>query len=199
MDSNQTPSSINRWSNYLAVGPLLGVLAYGVNYGAMWILLAVDGATWEESYGSVVVSDPMPKFTGQILYNAQFVGTRHRGDAGTVSIRNLVTDTSFQENITSTVPGIIYHTVPILVLVVAGYLFYQHNANLSSRSAAAKIGLSITPGYLLLSIVGVVLFVLTGGFVVSRPDPLPAVLIGILYPALWSGTGAMIGYKQHSE
>jgi hypothetical protein len=176
------------------------MLAYAVNYAGMWVLLAIDGATWEETYNTVVVSNPMLKFTGQILYNAQFVGTQFSGDGGTVSTENVVTGGSLQENITSTVPEIGYHIVPILVLVTTGYLFYQHEDHPSSRVAAIMSSLEIVPGYLFLSILGVFIFILSGGFVVSRPAPLAAILLaGIVYPALWSGTGALIAYERHSE
>jgi len=183
----------------LAVGSLLGALAYVVNYAGVWLLLGIDGATWKETYSHVLVSDPNLKFTGQILYNAQFVGTRYDGDGGSVSVTNELTDASLQENITSTIPEIGYYIIPILVLVIVGYVLYRYEDPQPSRVAAAKIGVSVIPGYLLLSVVGVFLFVLHGGFVISRPDPPGAILLtGIVYPGLWGGAGAVIGHEQYS-
>ena len=192
--------SKNGWHHRLAAGFLPGVLAYGVNYVLIWLYLGIDGATWREVYSHIKVSNPMVKFTGQTLYNAQFVGTRFIGDAGSVEIRNYVTDASFQQNLTSTVPGIIYLVTPILILIVAGYLFSRYLARPSSRQAAVKVGLGIVPGYLLLSIGGMRFFYLIGLYVGSRPDPLPAILVvGLLYPVLWGEIGAIIGYELHTE
>lgn len=198
MESIHPLRSTNGWKRRLAAGTVVGVLAYGVNYGVMRWFLAMDGATWEEAYSSVIVSNPMLKFTGQTLYNAHFVGTRFTGDTGSVTIRNFVTDASIQTNLTSAVPAIIYLLAPILVLTLAGYLLSPYPTRPTSWNVAAKNGLCTVPGYLVLSIGGMLYFSLSGGFVISNPDPIPAILLaGIVYPALWGGAGAMIGYERH--
>lgn len=189
----------NTIQNNIVTGSILGAVAYFVNLGAMYLFLSLDGAKWSEAWNRQLYSFEildMLVFTGQTLYNAHFVGTRFRDDTGSVTVRNFLTDSSIQENITSTVPEFAYHAVPILVLIVAGYLLFQRTDRIPSRKRAAMVGVTILVGYLPLSIGGVVVFRASGAFFAATPNPLPAILLaGIIYPLVGGAIGSTIGYE----
>jgi len=194
MDVNWT-SGYSHWRPpRRVVGPLIGVLAFVVNYCSMWVLLVIDGVEWSVADR---FSEHHLKFTGHVLYNAQFVQTFRSSDTGDPSLQNHLVDSSYQIDITSTVPEIGYHAVPILILLVGGYILYQSEPPMVSGTAAAKIGVRIIPGYLILSISGIFLFDMGGGFASVRPDIPGAILVaGVVYPGVCGAVGALIGYTR---
>lgn len=155
----------------------------------------------EGGVNRVLDPDPMLKFTDQTLYNAHFVSTRFQGDTpSNTALRNYVTDASIQGNITSVVPQSVYHLVPILVLVAVGYLLYRLAGRPSSQARAVLVGVSIVPGYLLLSFAGVLFFDLGYIMSASSPDRRPAILVvGIVYPVVFGVVGSMVGYELESD
>lgn len=183
---------------YPVLGSVLGMSAYLVNYATIYLLLRIDGADWHVlSEESPETSYAMAKFTGQIFYNAQFVETRLTAFPDVIQLKNYVTNPAIQGEITSTVPAVVYHLVPICVLVLAGFLLFVRTGRTSSRLHAVTIGISIVPGYLLLSGVGANVFDLTfyQGALYStfEPHQRPAlVVVGILYPLVWGTIGGGI-------
>lgn len=203
MSPDRSTELKNTIQNNIVTGSILGAVAYFVNLGAMYLFLTLDGAKWTEAWNRQLypfeILD-MVVFTGQTLYNAHFVGTQFIDDTRSVTVRNVLTDSSIQENITSTVPEFVYHAVPILVLIIAGYLTYQRTDRIPSRVRAATVGVTILLSYLPLSIGGVVVFRANGGFFAATPNPLPAILLaGISYPLVWGAIGSTIGYEVGSD
>lgn len=176
--------------------------AFAASYALTYLFLILDGirsAIWESA-----PQDSMVEFTGLVLYNAQFVDIYTVDDAGGGHQGyNLLTDPPADAALTETVPGFVYLLAPVLVLVAGGYLLYQWVGRPQSWESAAMLGLNSVPGYLLLSYVGNNAFTVPveGRFVFRvRADVSQVVLVaGILYPALWCGVGAVIGYVREAQ
>lgn len=179
------------------LGSVLGMSAYLVNYAAIYLLLRIDGADWSVFWNPSISSSEsnlMAKFAGQTLYNAHFAATRVVDDIGSAELNNYVTNPALRGDIASTVPVAVYLLVPVLVLVLAGSLLSFWRGGSSSRLRAATAGVSIVPGYLFLTIVGVRKFTIGATYTVTGPNnQLPAiVLVGILYPLVWGAIGGVI-------
>jgi hypothetical protein len=182
------------WTD-LTLGGIVGALAYLVNYGLVLRFLSLDGATYTEVWSTVMEANSHLRFAGNVLYNAQFVPMRLIDDARNVRRINVITERRFQENLTSTVPEVVYQSAPILVLVLAGVFLFLVTARKATLPRVLAVGLSIVPGYLLLSGASVAFFGIGGPFSHAHPELLPAIVqVGIVYPLICGTTGAMLGH-----
>ena len=181
------------FSANLGVGAAFGVGAYLVTYVLTYVFTAIDGvrvsgeiATW--------------KAVGWVFYAAQFVNTQTTISAGgqsqTQSI-NPITDATATADITSTIPGFVYHLAPVVVLVVAGYLVAQRIRETSTTETAAAAGATVVVGYLVLGVVGRFLFTVSqssqiGSASVGPELLMSVVLLGIVYPVVFGGIGGVL-------
>lgn len=171
--------------NSAPVGIAVGAAAFVVNYLVISLFLILDGV---EGGGETAAW----KFSGNALYNAQFAPTEidltmpgFLGGGTQTETLNLVRQTGSNGivqrsveslGVTSTVPALVYHAVPIVVLVLAGLAVARYTGPHESTTAAIVAGLTIVPATLVLSIVGVFLF--DGAF--SGQPAAPAMLTGVL-------------------
>lgn len=83
----------------------------------------------------------------------------------------------------------VLYLVPVLVLLVAG-IMVAWSARTDDLVDGAVAGATVTLGYVVAVVVGLVVFAYAG----NRPDPIPAVLVaGLVYPIVVGAIGGAIG------
>jgi len=174
--------------NNIGVGAGIGAAAFVVNFVLMYVFVAIDGvdtgpiATW--------------KYVGNVLYNAQFVDSE-ASNSGRTTTSNAISDASSSSDLTSTIPSFVYHIVPIIVLVAAGYIAVQQTQSRLDTGSSAATGATIVGGYAVLAVVGTFLFEYSVSFFGSStsvaPDLLPAIgLAGVVFPLALGAIGGAI-------
>jgi hypothetical protein len=174
--------------------PVVDASLYGVfGYlgGYLTTLLLVVGAESDGFPGDLI------EISGWVYYNAQFVDIVTRGvpnnGSGTPSV-NYVTGTGLSRSAfeTLTVPSILYHLIPIVAFVLAGFALVQ-DVGASSAREGAKVGAGLVFGCLFLSIVGTFIFEIGGRVALGPSRPTSLLFVGILYPAICGAVGGAIG------
>jgi len=85
------------------------------------------------------------------------------------------------------------YLVPAALLLAAG-LALARQQRAASPGQGAMVGLTVVPGYFLLSIAGGLLFeVTTLGATVGPDIVLAAIIAGIVYPLVFAGAGGALG------
>lgn len=149
--------------------------------------------------------------SGIIYYNAQLADaefTRDRGGSGLkegfveafsgASINFVNDDTLVSLNagtVTVETPSIVYYLVPILALVISGFLLARYVSAQTTQEGVLAGG-TIVLGTLPLSLLGVFTFTIGQGGVELSPilsDSL--VFVGILFPLIFGVIGGIIGSK----
>jgi hypothetical protein len=122
---------------------------------------------------------------GWVFFNSHFVDTTLRGAPIPVA--------------TSAIGGGVgltplLYALPPALLLGAGFLVGR-SRGVETPDRGAVAGVAVVPAYLLLSVLGAALFVVSAGPATGRPDPLlAAVLAGLVYPAAFgAGGGALAG------
>jgi len=163
--------------NNLGIGAAVGAIAFIANYVVMYLFVTIDG---------VETSDEGWKLVGNFLYNAQFVDTEFSG--GSI---NYVSG-SIETEVASTIPSFVYNLAPIIVLVAVGF-FVAQQAQAMDLGSSVAAAVSIVPGTLVLSIVGVFLFEFGQGDASASPELMTGVLlVGIVIPAVAGAIGGAI-------
>lgn len=190
-------------------GAKFGAISFIINYIIIYLFSIVDGmrsvqhaATWQIAgwhlYGAHNVKTQFitPWFDQGKLFNPLV----HRGPD---SLPQFVSEQSINPTVQSSspiLPRFLYYLVPVLTLIIAGYLLYSATGELHKTKEAAKIGATITTGYAILALIGIFVFrarwgVAEGGIEVGSisPNIVPAiVVVGILYPVCFGAVGAII-------
>lgn len=117
------------------------------------------------------------KIIGWLYYSAHFVESR-------VAVGPMTTYVDFV--VQGEVNLEVLYVVPPLLLLVAGYLVARRTGNSETVANGAQAGVLVMIGYLVLVLVGVFAFQVSG----SGPDLVPALLLaGIVYPLVFGGIG----------
>ncbi len=172
----------------LVEGTIAGLLAWVFGYVFTYAIVASD-----------IRDSPLNRFleafegepatyemVGWVFYNAHFVETVFRelpviGDQSTSAISG---DGGF---------SVVLYVIPVGLLLAAG-LALARSQGTETPTDGVLAGLTVLPAYLLLSVVGIVLFEVTLGGATGGPDRLTAVfLAGIVYPLLVAGAGGALG------
>ena len=167
----------------VAAGAVAGVAAWILGYLGTYV---IAGTRIRESVlGQVLefVGDgaAVYKLVGWVFYNSHLVGTVFEGVPAGVT--NAVGGDGFTP--------LLFLVAPAL-LVGAG-LAVGRSQGVEAPGDGVVAGLAVVPGYLFLSVVGVVVFVVSAGPASGRPDPLPAVVLaGVLYPAAFGAAGGAL-------
>ncbi|WP_411964215.1 transporter [Haloferax sp. YSMS24] len=168
------------------VGAVSGLGAALLGY--LLTYLATSG-TIENSTASQVLEAlgsglPTWKVVGWVFLNAHGVATTFPGLFGTTSSANLVEQ--FEAF------SALLYAVPVVTLVAAGAaIAVAHGA--SSVQTGVVAGAATVVGYLPVIVAGLVLFSVTVGDAVARPDPVTAVLLaGLAYPVFLGGVGGAV-------
>lgn len=161
-------------------GLLAGLAASLLTYATVAALLFVDD--------SDVFQQGAWKSVGFFLYNAHFVDVTFSGPGGARSVNLLwMTEGS------TAFPAGVYHVLPVVVLLVAGFLVASWTDIEDGRLASAIAGSTVATGYLLFVVLGLVLFQTTGETAAS-PDLAASVLVaGLAYPVVFGGIGGVVG------
>jgi hypothetical protein len=86
------------------------------------------------------------------------------------------------------------------LLLVAGGLAVGRAGGVTDTTRGAIAGALVTPGYLVGSVAGAVLFAVEVGGASGRPDPLVAVLVaGLLYPVVFGALGGTVAAVTAAE
>ncbi|MFC7072283.1 hypothetical protein ACFQJ7_05270 [Halovenus rubra] len=169
-------------------GSMYGATAYLTSYLATFLLVAIFE-------GKRFVGD-LIEGAGWIFYNAQFVGIEQRappGSEGTVDVPsiNYLTGTGLERVGTETIvlPAVVYHALPVLAFLGAGY-FLTRSFGVTEIVTGAKVGGSIVFGIIFLSLGGAFIFEVAD---VLGPNRFQALaLAGILYPVVCGATGGIL-------
>lgn len=185
----------------LVDGVLFGVLAYVGGYVLTYVFVTVDGVRFSGEAGRMTVA-------GWVFYAAHNVRIQVTGLAGrrtdTVTV-DLFKGFGELVGLNQTVPELLYLSIPIIMLVGAGYLTRQRIAEPGlETSTVAVLGTSIIVGYLPLVAFGRFFFthsenrVIVGREVVVTVEPvlsMALILAGIVYPIVFGAIGATLAQR----
>lgn len=185
-----------------ARGPVVGAAAFTLGY-----LVTLTITTVKE--GAALVGGNNPEAAGWLYYNAQLanVVTTGGSDGWTGAFTgqefNLLTQILWNQPVSpgqlinqsqflsGTVPPITYHSIPVVVLFTAGFLFVRWERIETVWSAITASG-SIAVGTTVAASAGTVLFTTRIDGLVIGPDPLEGVLMaGLFLPMAASALGCV--------
>jgi len=163
-----------------------GALSWVVGYVLTYVLVSSDVRDsglnqFAQAFGD---GDATYELVGWVLFNAHFV--------------DVVIDAGFFGSRTATFVGgedgfttLLYVVPP--ALLVAGGLAVGRSQGVTDVDAGAVAGALVVPGYLVLCVVGAVLFRVEAGGAAGEPDLLPAVLLaGLVYPLVFGALGGVL-------
>jgi hypothetical protein len=147
------------------------------------------------------LTENLAQAAGWLYYNAQFASlqvTAQAGGQSRSSTFNYLTDsTLFSQSVDSvSVPTVVYHLIPIVVLVGAGVVLAGY-VDARDFQEGAIAGATLAVGTVLPALLGTILFSveLSGfGFTVEQSPALVegVILVGLLYPAVFGAIGGII-------
>jgi hypothetical protein len=180
----------------LKEGPIFGVASFVVGY-ILTLIVVVLGEAEE-------FTENLVEATGWIYYNAQFADVKITASSGdqtrSETFNYLTDDTIFSSSADALdVPAVVYHLLPVLILIGAGFLLARY-ANARDASDGALAGSTLALGTVLPALLGTVLFsVEQAGFLGSvevSPELFTGVLfVGLLFPAVFGAIGGVLGAK----
>lgn len=178
----------------VAYGGVTGVVTWLFGFGLTYLLAARDvRRTLEESLGDFLpaslVEDilqelPMRDISGWVFFQSHFVDTVIEAPLiGTVTRSFIGGETGFSPFL---------YLIPIGLLLAAGLAVGRLTGS-TNVSDGIVAGVTVVPGYLLLSIAGALYFVVEIGQATVSPDLQTAIVVaGIIYPVLFAGVGGAI-------
>lgn len=193
MASEQDASLLERLP--VREGAAFGAAAYVVGFIVTYVLVQVDGGLDTDELEAVPGLDISTfDFVGWIFYGAHFANTEVSG-LGEADSNNLLSEAA------TDLPELVYHLIPVVILVGSAYLLLDR-VGASSAEEAAKAGATLAAGYLPLAIVGTFLFSASleafGEELTIAPEFLTAVLlVGIAYPVIFGAGGALLRFNRN--
>jgi hypothetical protein len=123
------------------------------------------------------------KFVGWVFFNSHFVDTVVSGPVGATAGNAIGGGNGFTS---------VLFLVPPALLVGAGLAVGRFHG-VETAESGALAGSAVVPGYLLMAVVGAVLFVVSAGPASGRPDVvLAVVLAGVVYPTVFGSLGGIL-------
>jgi len=188
-DGGQTPRRSLLEDVSFRIGLPTGIGAYLLGYVITYLLLIVeaDGSlddflTPETNH----VYEPV----GWVFYGS------HAVDVSTSNL-NGATNVNYLLNVDYvyglTIPAVVYYAVPVVVLVVAGYVTARRVEVPNRLSSNVIAGASIVFGYFIMAVFGAYFFEFLVAGQGSKPDvTMSALVIGIAYPVVAGAIGGAI-------
>lgn len=166
----------------VGVGAVAGILAWAFGYLFTFVLASgrIRDSPVRRLFESLGVEVPTWKVVGWVWYNAHAVDTVSEGLFG--GSTNYIGGDGFTP---------VLYVVPPLLLLGAGLAVGRY-AGSDDLSGAALAGVTVTLGYLLLSVVGVFVFVVGGDTRVGPAVGTGIVLAGLFYPLIFGVAGAVV-------
>jgi hypothetical protein len=171
--------------NGFAAGTLTFALGYVVTYA--WQADSVRESL--QAYNALVQffgGDPVPtwKAVGWLLYNAHYVAVSYPTFGAGRASRNLVAD--------GNAPALLLLLPPVL-LMAAGVVLARA-AESDGLGPCARSGASVTLGYVVFAVLGLVAFQYSVGDATMHPEyVLGALLAGVVYPLVFGAAGGVLG------
>jgi hypothetical protein len=170
--------------NNLKDGAIVGGGAYLATYIVMFVFTAIDGL---ESTGEAATW----KAVGWVFYGSHMVDLELSA-LGQTQTFDIFESTSTAQGLTSTIPGIGYKLVPVIVLLIAGYVLYQRAGARLDTGSAAGLGATAAAGYFVLAVVGIFLFEYSASGASIAPKMTTGIAIaGLAYPIVLGAIGAV--------
>lgn len=175
-------------------GALFGAASFVGGYVVTLVLVALGE--------SDDMTEDLIEAAGWMYYNAQFadielsVSSDGFGAALDGTTFNYLTDSeAFGEEIATEIPALIYHLIPIVVLVGAGFLLARYvGATVAQEGAMA--GALLPAGTLPLTLIGTFVFQLSEEEVSMAPVLVDSLLlVGIIFPAILGAIGGFLRVK----
>ena len=169
----------------IATGSLIGTLPWLAGYAITYLLVAPN--LRDSPLNRIIETlDGAPathELVGWVFYNAHFVDVvLDIPILGSQTTAYIGGDNGFTTAL---------YLVPVVLLVVAGALGARQQAATDPASGGLA-GLTLLPGYLLLTVVGGLLFEITVGGATGGPDLTAAIILaGVIYPAACAGIGGI--------
>lgn len=173
-------------SRQFAESAVAGLAAWIVGYVLTYFLVATDIETSPLNRFIELVGGESATYelVGWIFYNAHFVDITYSG----VSVFS--PPASFiggEDGFTA-----LLYLIPPALLVIAGVALGRYRGVTTPKDGAIA-GVLVTPGYLVLAVIGVFLFTVSVGDTSGAPDLLPAVVLaGVVYPAVFGALGGAV-------
>ncbi len=183
-ESSRAPSSGGMDSIPIVQGAIAGALSFVGGYLVTLVLVAAVEA--EE------IAEELIEVSGWIFYNAQFVGTEQSAGGQTQSV-NYVTGNVINLD----VPALVYHLIPVVLLVLAG-IVVARQAGAVEIGEGAMAGATLVAGVAVLALVGTFVFTVSesalGATVETGPPLVESLLfVGVGYPVVLGAVGGAIG------
>ena len=169
-------------------GALAGILTWILGYVLTYLLVAPDirESALNQFVEAFEGAPATYEMVGWVFYNAHFVDVVFR-DIPFVGSRS-GTFVGGQDGFTT-----LLYVVPPALLVAAG-LALSRRQGATTPVEGATAGLTVVPGYLVLSVAGPFLFAVAALGARGAPDLLPAVVLaGVLYPLVFASAGGALG------
>lgn len=163
-----------------------GVAAWLVGYVFTYLLIATD---IEQSPLNRLVEffegdSATYELVGWVFYNAHLVDISYEGISIFTPPRSFV---GGEEGFT-----VLLYLIPPALLLIAGLAIGRYRG-VTKPNGGAVTGALVTPGYLILSTVGVFLFSVSVGGASGAPDLVPAIaLAGLVYPVVFGALGGVL-------
>lgn len=168
----------------LVQGSIVGLVTWGVGYLLTYLLVGNEvGESPINQFLEFVTGEPSTyEIVGWVFYNAHFVDTSFQG----VPFFRSETFIGGEDGFT-----VLLYAIPPALLLAGGLALARYARALDANRGAVT-GLTVVPGYLLATIVGVFFFEVTLGDASAAPDMLAAIfLAGLIYPALFGALGGV--------
>jgi len=174
-------------------GALAGALAWVLGYVLTYFLTAteIDDSALNAFVEFAEGESATYELVGWVFYNAHFVSVRYVNVAPFSPPRNFV---GGEDGFT-----VLLYVLPPLLLFGAGLAICRYRG-VADATEGAVTGALVLPGYLVLSVVGALLFEVTVGDASGAPALLPALVVaGLLYPAIFGGAGGAVAAATTDE
>ena len=169
----------------LAAGAAAGLAAWVVGYLCTYLIAGRN--IRDSGLGQLLEflgeGGTVYKLVGWVFYNSHFVETVVDGAPVTVAGNAIGGDQGLTP---------LLFVVPPALLLAAG-LALGRLQGVEAPGSGALAGAVVVPAYLVLSVVGLLVFTVTAGPATGRPDPVLAVLLaGVIYPAVFGAAGGAL-------
>ncbi len=163
-----------------------GAVAFVAGYLVSFLLLETD-LEFDSGGIAELASENAFEAAGMLFFNTHFVDIE-------VNVVGLDTTTTMFAQAETGLPEFVYHIVPILLLIGAGYLVGRGALGAgASVEDGVKAGATVVVGYLPLAATSAYVFAVNGSFGSAEPETATAILLaGLVFPLVFGAIGGII-------